>query len=164
MFFWHLATDRLIPLELMTTTKFLLVCVLVLLCLIVLFSSYYYRRSKKLHREITDLQHDVSLANHSAIAMGKKILALEQQLKTLSSSKALITAVAQSSNHKNNQIVEGDRQFHHDDKQNLYKARDLLNQGISIHDVAKACQLSFAEVSLLQALDRPAENTDLVDS
>jgi len=90
---------------------------------------YNQRKQRELSALISRLQHDLKVANSSAIGMGQHLMALERRL--------------QSSDHTDtgNSVV-------------LSKAKKLLVQGGDVDTVAKQCGLSYAEVSLMSALHR----------
>ena len=120
----------------------------------VMLRSYYNNRKvqQRLHR----LEHDLRIAHSSAIGMGQQIISLEKQLKQQRQqspqrvAKPKTAAVPPTSKPTpvavdTTATVNG----------SVYdQARAGLANGDSIAAVAKRCGLSYAEVSLLQALGR----------
>lgn len=112
------------------------------------------RKQSKLLAQVNKLSEELRVANRGAIGMGQQIIALEKKLQAMRA-PALKTATAVEEpivdeGRLAEAIEPNDILTVENDKLSL--ARDLLAKGQSLTEVASACQLSFAEVSLLRAL------------
>lgn len=139
----------------------------------VCFLSFYVfwvtrRKTKFLQEKLERLERELKVANSSAIGMGQQLIALEKQIsqQLLSQppqavkSKSLSTLKNKVSNQpdlSNNRLVSKSQQVSQADNRSLTsydEARQALALGKSIEEVSKDCRLSYAEVSLLQALSK----------
>ena len=106
-------------------------------------------RHKKVQKKMHDMENSLRFAKSSALGMGQQIISLEKQLQKLSvaPTKLDITnpTVSTKPLHEKTHIDQDDK---------YETAKKLLREGKAVGDVANTCQLSFAEVSLLQALSR----------
>ena len=115
---------------------------------------YCLRKQSRLLSQVNKLSEDLRVANRGAIGMGQQIIALEKklqamrlasdpQISTVMPAPAAVRTVPAAAQHEA-QAMENDK---------LSLARELLAKGQSLTEVASTCQLSFAEVSLLRALN-----------
>lgn len=116
-----------------------------------------YRKSALLNKKIDRLQHDLLVANNTAIGMGQQLLSLEKKISSPNKThphtakypgkQAKLTVVDTiKSSDSIDQTVDT-----RDDK--VYeKSRQLLAQGYDIEEVIKQSGLSYSEVSLMKAL------------
>lgn len=137
------------------------ICVALFSSIVMLFTL---KKQNHLLAQINKLSEELQVANRGAIGMGQQIIALEKKLEAMSVTTSPIKEqtpvattteestdkkVANTSAEPNTQAIENSKEA--DDK--LALARDLLAKGQSLSEVASHCQLSFAEVSLLRALN-----------
>lgn len=132
-----------------------------------------HQKNHTLNKKLQRLEHDLRVANGSAIGMGQQLINLEKQLKhqhpiasvqykepsandkepsaynekpSAYNKTSAVHAKKLTENLYNNNNVE---------EQSVYnQARESLARGLDIADVAKQCGLSFAEVSLLKSLSK----------
>jgi hypothetical protein len=122
-----------------------------------------------MYKKLSRLEHDLRIANSSAIAMGQQLISLEKQFKQQRNPdvepqlQQAVPVVKQSSMIKpsnNNSAYADDLNANESATFSVYDdARQSLAQGLSVSDVAKQCGLSHAEVSLLKALSRQTINS-----
>ena len=121
-----------------------------------LFLGLWWRshhRLKHLQQQIDRLQHDFLVANSSAIGMGQQLMSLEKKWQTPVQSHApLATEKPVKLTVVNTPVSSGDT-FEGMPSNEVYEtSRQLLAQGVDIHDVIKRSGLSYSEVSLMQSL------------
>lgn len=166
--------------ELMATlsSQTIILVTLGIISLSILMVVYCIRKQNVLRSQLNKLSDDLRSANRGAIGMGQQILVLEKQLQQMSnhaqttnkkskdkpvesfdintlagiddnssSSESTNVAVEHSPMSNESKTVKNDA----NDKLGL--ARELLAKGKDLTDVASTCELSFAEVSLLRALN-----------
>ncbi|MFT5118914.1 MAG: hypothetical protein ACI9NY_002456 [Kiritimatiellia bacterium] len=120
-----------------------------------------HRRTSALSRNMDRLQHDLRVANSSAIGMGQQLLCLEkklhgqkQKVQQISQEKANEKSVKLTvvDKHQSSQRFANDIDLPADA---VYeKSRQLLAQGADIQEVIKQSGLSYSEVSLMKTLAR----------
>ena len=125
------------------------------------------QKSRSLQQKLCRLEHDLRVANTSAIGMGQQVISLEKKIKQQSHTLAQPIAHQESiaepptlnpshETHVQSSGLEADQS----DSLSAYdQARHFLSQGKDVDDVAKQCGLSYAEVSLLQTLGRKQGST-----
>lgn len=168
---FSISNDILQPLALWLGISSAYIVMAVVLFVVCLAMAFFWRSHKKaisLQKKLERLQHDLLVANSSAIGMGQKLLALEKQLysegavnpanSTLdrnvgaeriepTDKKVHLkvidnTTLNQASSHPND--LPNDAVYE--------QTRLLLAQGIDIQEVIKRSGLSYSEVSLMQSL------------
>jgi hypothetical protein len=116
-----------------------------------------HRKAIALTRKMDRLQHDLRVANSSAIGMGQQLLCLEKQLHSQQqeikqSSKEKSVKLTVVDKHQSSQSLDTDNELPADA---VYeKSRQLLAQGVDIKEVIKQSGLSYSEVSLMKTLAR----------
>jgi len=138
----------------------------------VLFSGY--QKNKRLNRKLARLEHDLRVANGSAIGMGQQLIEMEKRLGQQNPSTLAPVIVKQSSTPSKNQYTPSQKEKTYSAQQTIPQqttaqeplanqedsiydqARQSLAQGLEVGEVAKQCGLSFAEVSLLKSLIKSA--------
>lgn len=128
----------------------------------VLFSGY--QKNKRLNTKLARLEHDLRVANGSAIGMGQQLIEMEKRLGQQSPSTLAPVIVKQSSTPSENQYAPSQKEkaysaqdpLAHQEASIYDQARQSLAQGLEVGEVAKQCGLSFAEVSLLKSLTKSA--------
>ncbi len=148
-----------------------LVAMSVLLSLTLLLSL---RQIRKLSKQLSRVQHDLKVSNSSMINIGQQLLSLEKKVNQ----QILSEPVSRNENalNKTNKtdlripqsVREDDRTLSStptdnsllDNAESIYdKARYYLAKDEDVESIAKRCNLSYAEVSLLKALSKkPAES------
>ena len=126
----------------------------VILLALLLLAVWVYRQVKALNKKVNRLQQELKVANSNAIGMGQHLMALEKQLleKPAGALHPHQNTQQQHAGHPESESLSSFR-ARVDTEGSVYDdARQLLTEGRSIRDVAHTCQLSYAEVSLLQAL------------
>ncbi|MGH1440384.1 MAG: DUF2802 domain-containing protein [Cellvibrionaceae bacterium] len=115
-----------------------------------------YQRNKALNKKLTRLEHDLRIANSSAIGMGQQLIAMEKQLseKSITITNASVTASEKSNNTEQLSIPKANATSPHQETSIYDQARQSLAQGLEVGEIAKQCGLSFAEVSLLKSLSK----------
>jgi hypothetical protein len=120
-----------------------------------------HRKSARVHKKLERLQHDLLVANSSAIGMGQQLLALEKKLhaqsnnaqtpasKKTPNSPIQLTVV---DNKTATQAVNSTADDEVSDDAIYETSRQLLAQGVDIEEVIKRSGLSYSEVSLMQSL------------
>jgi hypothetical protein len=153
----------------------ILVAMSILLSLTLLLSLAKARKSAK---QLSRLQHDLKVSNASMINIGQQLLSLEKKfnkksvsepvnnnlhlLNTLSKDDLKVSREFEVE--KSQQASPQTRNFQENNssannEESIYdKARYYLASGDSVENIAKKCNLSHAEVSLLKALSKkPAD-------
>lgn len=148
-----------------------LVAMCVLLSLALLLNL---RQTRKLVKQLSRVQHDLKVSTHSMINIGQQLLNLEKKVNQQPIPEPA-TRRAHSPSRMNNvdyrapQSVQAanlnmlstptDDAASNDNGDSIYdKARYYLAKGDDVESIAKRCNLSHAEVSLLKALSKkPAE-------
>lgn len=145
--------SSMLGLEYSTTVAAIAVTVGLLLVLLLWQSR---RRMNRLQQQLARVQHDLLVANSSAIGMGQQLLALEKKGQVsrkksvpLAAEKPVKLTVVDTPVHPSahtyssmpsNEIYETSRQ--------------LLAEGVDIEEVIKRSGLSYSEVSLMKSLVR----------
>ena len=145
----------------------LIVGIAIVACVVSLLALFRsHQQSCKLSKQVQRLEHDLKIASSSAIGMGQQLILLEKQLKLPSAKQAVETVTrvqeAESITSKTTPITTfvDDNKPQTSDSTSVYdRARQLLQQQQDINKVAKECGLSYAEVSLLNALGKQAVTT-----
>ncbi len=101
------------------------------------------RQSHHLQKKIDRLQHELSVANNSAIGMGQQLIQLEKKIHT-SQQK---TTGSPSLRVIENPLAAGKADAHE-------VSRQLLHQGYSVEETARRSGLSYSEVSLINAISK----------
>jgi hypothetical protein len=121
-----------------------------------------HRKTNALTRKMDRLQHDLRVANSSAIGMGQQLLSLEKKLHSQKQA-AQKQDIQQTAKEKSVKLTVVDK---HQASQSLAndtdlpadavyeKSRQLLAQGVDIKEVIKQSGLSHSEVSLMKTLAR----------
>lgn len=129
--------------------------------LLVLLRSH--QKTQALNQKLLRLEHDLRVANGSAIGMGQQIMMLEKQLGGQRRAASVVakqppqTTVSAPPVAGDNQVqVNADTSTGIGEQSAYDQARHYLAQGLELSDVAKQCGLSFAEVSLLKSLSAKA--------
>ena len=123
-------------------------------------------RMRVIAKKNAHLERELKVMSGSVIAMGQQVMALQKQMQQLKQpTKQNITPAEptkQSVQFDSNTLLktvtdENPYTSNSNDTDSSYDAaRKLLSKGNTIESVADQCSLSFAEVSLLQALNRPS--------
>ncbi|MFT6389549.1 MAG: hypothetical protein ACJAUP_002942 [Cellvibrionaceae bacterium] len=148
-----------------------LVAISILLSLALLLS---FRQTRKLAKQLNRVQHDLKVSSSSMINIGQQLLNLEKRVNqtTLSESVNRTVRAPNKMNNMDYNVPQGVRENDFktpdtlkdnsllDNADSIYdKARYYLAKGDSVESIAKRCNLSHAEVSLLKALSKkPAES------
>ena len=124
-----------------------------------------HRRHQLLDARLQRLERDLRAANNSAIGMGQQLIQMEKILKQYTVQPEIKTATAAPI--ATTSTTETDTTPHTissrsdttstraaSQESSYNQARDYLSQGKSVEDTMKICGLSYAEVSLLQALSK----------
>jgi hypothetical protein len=109
-----------------------------------------------MHEKLHRLEHDLRIANGSAIGMGQQLIALEKEFKQQPSKIDIETNLPKENKQRPVQALSTSYEQSVDNSSAYDQARSQLAQGHDINQVAKSCGLSYAEVSLLQALSKQA--------
>ena len=132
------------------------------------------KKSRKLDRQVVRMQQALKISNSSVINIGQQLLKLEQKLNEQRShtaacatdidfTKAMASTLKKQPEMKAKPatgVREELPQKSNDDSGSVYdNARFYLAKGDSIERVAKRCNLSHAEVSLLKALSKNTATT-----
>ncbi len=145
---------------------------LTLVLLVVLFRGY--QKIQQVNKQLVRLQHDLRVANSSAISMGQQLIHLEKRVNQHPVTQEPIMREAVANTFIEETVVQQEKRpssignessepsfssvppaEHTADETSVYdQARSFLAQGESVSDVAKQCGLSHAEVSLLHALSK----------
>ncbi len=128
------------------------------------------KKTRKLEKQLIRMQNELKVSNNSVINIGQQLLSLEKKVnkQNLSRSQArsqksttpkpspsIDTVVDQPQTFAKALINEAPKQSVVDNNESVYdKARLYLAKGDSIENIAKRCNLSHAEVSLLKALSK----------
>jgi septal ring factor EnvC (AmiA/AmiB activator) len=150
---------------------FVVLCVLLLLILL-----YSLRQIRKLTKQLSLVQHDLKVTNSSLINIGKQLLSLEKKVnqqvlsEPVSRNENALNKINKTDFRKPQSIREDDFNLSNiatdndnsslDKAESIYdKARYYLAKDEDVESIAKRCNLSYAEVSLLKALGKkPAES------
>jgi hypothetical protein len=148
-----------------------LVAMSVLLSLTLLLSL---RRIRKLSKQLSRVQHDLKVSNSSMINIGQQLLSLERKVNqqvfsepvsrnanTLNKMSKTDYKIPQSAREDDFNLSNTPTDNSSLDKaESIYdKARYYLAKDEDVESIAKRCNLSYAEVSLLKALSKkPAES------
>ncbi len=129
---------------------------------VMVLSAFYInqRKTRRLSQKLERLQHDLLVANNSAIGMGQQLLSLEKKLftpqqptvkKPTTNPSTVKTSRSQPAN-----LTVVDNNIHSHDSipsDAVYEqSRQLLAQGNTIEEVSKQSGLSYSEVSLMKKM------------
>ncbi len=129
------------------------------------------KKTRKLDKQLKRMQQDLKVSNSSVINIGQQLLNLEKKVnkqnlrqpKKATVAKPSIPPVAakpQAFAKTLDSELNTSKQSAVDNNESVYdKARFYLAKGDSIENIAKRCNLSHAEVSLLQALSNNPTTT-----
>ena len=149
----------------------------ILVCLLLTFVLWRgHRKNQALQQKLLRLEREFKVANGSAIGMGQHLIALEKQLyqqqyqvqtqaqvqtpqnsvPTAAATEAdSVSAEPPESSSLKVQSQEASAASEEEISSSIYDdARRALANGRTVSEVAKQCGLSYAEVSLLQALSK----------
>ena len=101
--------------------------------------------SEQLQRHIERSQREVLMLNNSAVGIGKRVVALDQELNKLKSN-----SVAEKESSAETETLE--KGF---PDCGLSDAQKLLNAGVAPEEVAKRCDISQAEANLMNLMKAP---------
>ncbi|MFT6388403.1 MAG: hypothetical protein ACJAUP_001784 [Cellvibrionaceae bacterium] len=130
--------------------------------------------TQKLNKQLQRLEHELRVANGSAIGMGQQLISFEKKLNQQHVVSSPVQDKEPSAQYEKfsaqpkEPLVQSQKKSSRDQKQtttpkknndieaqSVYEqAREALSRGLDVGDVAKQCGLSFAEVSLLKSLSK----------
>lgn len=123
------------------------------------------KKTRRLDKKLARVQQDLKISNTSVINIGQQLLSLEKKMSKQSLRQPKKAAVVEPSTAPAAKPKTFEKALDHaldtskqsvvDDSESVYdKARLYLAKGDSIENIAKRCNLSHAEVSLLKALNK----------
>jgi len=124
------------------------------------------KKTRRLDKKLTRVQQDLKISNKSVINIGQQLLSLEKKMSKQSLREPKNEAVVKPSTDSVatkpktfatalDSELDAPKQAVMDNNESVYdKARLYLAKGDSIENIAKRCNLSHAEVSLLKALNK----------
>ncbi len=128
---------------------------------LVLFVALFrgYQKIQLVNKQLERLQHDLRVANSSAISMGQQLIHLEKRVNQQPVPQEPVTreraAATFAQEDVKPSVLPVESPTNDINEKSVYdQARSFLSQGHSVSDVAKQCGLSHAEVSLLHALSK----------
>ena len=143
-----------------------MVAISVLLSLTLLLNI---RRARKLAKQLSRVQQDLTRSTSSVINIGQQLLSLEKKFNKLNLSETashtvntlptsasnVVRSSASTRGHNFLSPTNPTDSLSRDDTSSIYdQARDYLSEGYDVESVARRCSLSHAEVSLLKALSK----------
>ncbi|MGH1485016.1 MAG: DUF2802 domain-containing protein [Cellvibrionaceae bacterium] len=137
----------------------LIVGIALIACVVSFFSLLRsHQKARNLFNKLQRLEHDLKIANNSAIGMGQQLISLEKQLKqqpVVNQAEAMALVKEAENIATKEALIEAPVNNSGSDNPSVYdRARQLLHHEQDINKVAKQCGLSYAEVSLLKALGK----------